>query len=687
METNKPLSLTLRPLEDADVTTWELPEGAIGRLGQGALLGVEYSSNGAYLAVATKIGFWIYDTSTLTPLALWGTERGMFNVATFSHDIRWIATGDQDGIVKVWDTQNGQCLTKIDWGSTRNFNSLLHLHFSSDEQYLATSGFGHSAVYTWRTNTDLPIMSCTIEDAERKDYLRGYYDDRCFPVSFSPVDNQLAYVTAIDTITLSDIDTGEEIAHLTEHAAPVHSVVFSPCGQHLATATLDNEVQVWNIHNESLVMPPITYEGDRVRLAYTSDGALRIANTHEDEVQIWDASQQERLDTFDSLGTTTTAACFSVDATQFAIANTRGNLQLWKAEKSSTVALFPQYKPSAYSVAFLQDGKTLVSSHWGTTGKVFWDVESRKTQRIFPSLTQRSSLQRTAALCPLDELLAAETGEANIKVWDIDSETLVAELTDHESHVISFNFSPTGKYLVSAGTKGELFVWDVKRWEKQYSLTPAENAENEDIGQVEWRMGDKRVAFHPDGKQVAAISYNDKARIWDVESGKHLATLPLPENLDAPPLYRGEPTGTRDAENPMHQRNRNPVLDAIAFSPCGTVVACGREDEVILWNANTSQICMVIRLPNTGRRPFALAFSPYGRYLAVGSWWCRTDRVPIQLWEVPTGEHIHTFWGHASDVQDLAFSPDGALLASGSFDGSILLWDVKPFLSREEVAK
>ena len=669
MENRQPLTFALRPVEDTDVTTWELPEGAIGRLGQGVLLGVEYSRDGAYLAVATEIGFWIYDTARMAPRALWGTERGMFNVATFSHNMRWIATGDQDGIVKIWDTQNGQCITKIDWGSTRNFNSLLHLYFSLDGQYLATSGFGHSAVYKWGTNIDTPIMSCTIEDAEKKDYRRGYYGDSCFPVSFSPVGNQFAYATAIDTITISDVDTREQIAHFTGHAAPVHSVVFSPCGQYLATVTLDNEVRVWGIHNESLVMPPTTYEGDRIRLAYAPDGTLRIANIHEDKVEIWDASQQEKLDTFDSRGTTTTAARFSTDGMQFAIANTRCNLQLWKAGSPSTIALFPEYKPSAYSVVFSQDSKTLVSSHWGTTGKIFWDVANRKTQRIFPSPTERSSLRRTVALSPRNELLAAETGDANIKIWNIDSEILVAELTEHERHVISFNFSPTGKYLVSAGTEGELFVWDVERWEKQHSLTPDEN---EGVGQVRWRMGDKRVAFHPDGEQVVAISYNDKARIWDVESGKHLATLPLPESLDVPPLYRGKPQGTKEAGNP--------ILDAIAFSPCGILIACGRENEVILWDANTSQIRMVIRLPDTSRRPFALAFSPDGDYLAVGSWWCGTDSVPIQLWEVATGENIHTFWGHASDVQDVAFSPDGTLLASGSFDGTVLLWDVKSFI-------
>ena len=54
----------------------------------------------------------------------------------------------------------------------------------------------------------------------------------------------------------------------------------------------------------------------------------------------------------------------------------------------------------------------------------------------------------------------------------------------------------------------------------------------------------------------------------------------------------------------------------------------------------------------------------------------------IRLWEVATGENIATFWGHATDIQSLAFSPDGALLASGSYDGTILLWDMAPFFNQ-----
>ena len=55
------------------------------------------------------------------------------------------------------------------------------------------------------------------------------------------------------------------------------------------------------------------------------------------------------------------------------------------------------------------------------------------------------------------------------------------------------------------------------------------------------------------------------------------------------------------------------------------------------------------------------------------------EKMAIRLWEVASGENIATFWGHPTDIQSLAFSPDGTLLASGSFDCTTLLWDVKSF--------
>jgi hypothetical protein len=67
----------------------------------------------------------------------------------------------------------------------------------------------------------------------------------------------------------------------------------------------------------------------------------------------------------------------------------------------------------------------------------------------------------------------------------------------------------------------------------------------------------------------------------------------------------------------------------------------------------------------------SVAFSPDGRLLASGS----ADKT-IKLWEVASGSLVRTLSGHTNYVKSVAFSPDGRLLASGSADKTIKLWEV-----------
>ena len=679
MENKTTSTPVLRPIDDTDVTTWELPDGAIARFGQGIRHDVEFSPDSRYLSVATKIGFWLYDVETLKPRALWGTERGMLNVATFSHDSRWIATGDQDGILKVWDTQNGQCVTKTDWGGKERRNVIFHAHFSPDDQYLAASCFGHSAVYAWHTEPNTPIRDFKLEKPNRRDYSKeGVAYDRYFPIAFSPNSNLFAYVSSPETVTISNINTGEDIACLTGHTDPLHTLLFSPCGQYLASASRGATVQMWDIQSESLIMFPKSYEGNRVRIAYTLDETLRVADIYDDKVVIWDASQQKKLDTFNTVSTTAGKARFSNDGTKFAICCWNYKVQIWQEDDSTTRSFFSGYGSVPYSVAFLQDNKTLIGGYWGSTGKIFWDISRWEVQRILPPADKRGHTRKRMTLSTDEQLLVFDIGDHDIQVWHIESETLVAELTAHKSLIFSLRFSPTGEHLASAGWRDEFYIWDVAHWKKQHTL----------LGHT---MPVLATAFHPDGKQIVSSSTDGTVLLWNVETGEQISSLPLPDTLDDISLYKGEPEEiARVIKGGNLRRQDFPMIRSIVFSPCGNWIAGGLgtgnsrvpTNEIRLWDTETLETRMIFLQPKGYIRPWALTFSPCGKYLASGAWWkWGLDNVPIHLWEMSTGELIHTFRGHASDVQDLAFSPDGKYLASGSFDGTILLWDMNPFMN------
>src|SRR5204863_134405 len=66
----------------------------------------------------------------------------------------------------------------------------------------------------------------------------------------------------------------------------------------------------------------------------------------------------------------------------------------------------------------------------------------------------------------------------------------------------------------------------------------------------------------------------------------------------------------------------------------------------------------------------SVAFSPDGAVVASGS----RDNT-VRLWEVRTGREVRTLAGHSDAVLSVAFSPDETLLASGSEDNTVRLWD------------
>ena len=167
----------------------------------------------------------------------------------------------------------------------------------------------------------------------------------------------------------------------------------------------------------------------------------------------------------------------------------------------------------------------------------------------------------------------------------------------------------------------------------------------------------KSVAFSPDGSTlVIALKgwytrWGDESevQVWDTRTGEFLYYL----------------AGHWSAENLVRDIY-------VAFSPDGdTLASVGSNDSMVrLWNARTGEL---LGRPETfASTVSSIAFSPDGRTLV----WNEGSR--IRSWEVRTGVLRYSgIGGHSGIVNSVAFSPGEGTLASGSWDGSIGLWDVR----------
>lgn len=243
------------------------------------------------------------------------------------------------------------------------------------------------------------------------------------------------------------------------------------------------------------------------------------------------------------------------------------------------------------------------------------------------------------AISPDDYTLASASDDKIIKLWDLNTQKVLATLSGHSQAVKSVAFSPDGKILATAGDDKTIKLWQVETLQEICTL----------LGHLQ---AVKSVAFSPDGQILASGSWDKTIKLWDVNTGTEICTL----------------TG--------HQLKVN----SVAFSPQGQLLASASYDRTIrLWQIpkrgegtliqNRPCYSLLSTLSGHAWAVLTVAFSPDGQILATGS-----DDNTIKLWEVNTGQLICTLVGHSWSVVAVAFTADGETLLSASCDKTVKLW-------------
>ena len=305
---------------------------------------------------------------------------------------------------------------------------------------------------------------------------------------------------------------------LADFEAPVRSVVYSPDGRWMASASADGTVHLWSNKGSASTMKRLDGHRARVRsLAFSPDGRQLVSGSDDHTVRLWQNLDEEKPD-----GETLVlhqggvwAVAFAPDGARLASAGADHTVVIrGLGAEADSVGLDVGAGVRIRTLAFSPDGAVLAFG--GEDGTVrLWRWKEPGSQPLAWNAGQ--GILHTLAFSPDGGLLASGGDSLLVRMWRMNRPDLLPDLTrtlrGHEGPVHAVAFSPDGTTFASGSADHSVQVWNVERLDINPILL-------QDHAAWVWSL-----AFSPDGTRLASAGADRTVRLWNIKPDRLAAQI------------------------------------------------------------------------------------------------------------------------------------------------------------------
>jgi WD40 repeat protein/serine/threonine protein kinase len=595
-------------------------------------------------------------------VALEGHAAGV-RALRYSADGKLLLSGGYDNTVRIWDVASRKPL-KILRGHAGRVQACA---FGPDHSWALSGSHDHLAkIWSLAGYEEARVFQGRVLQGHR---------DAILGAAFSPDGRQIVSASRDRSARLWNSQTGKEIRQFKEgHEFLATKAAFFPDGKRLLSAAVDNTTRIWEVATGTQLLT-LEGTGPAAAVALARDGRWLLTGSDDRTAKLWDATTGQLVRKLEGHRSEVTTVAISPDERWLFTGDARGRCRLWEAETGTLKWAAEGHSRSITAACFLPDnGALLTASIDNTVGQ--WDVATGRER--LPWILKHPDSVVAMALAPDGRRVLTACADKVVRLWDVPSGQQLGVLPAGDEMTNAVAFAPDGRRVVTTSVSGQVRLWDGEPL-REIRAGAAQGpwlSPNPNLSQA-WS-----AVFSPDGAQVLTVGGNE-ACLWDVKTAQpgmrfspHSSVAAAKFSPDGRRIVTGSWDNTArvwDVETGLAQLRlegaHTQAINDAAFSPDGAQIVTASDDKTAcLWDAARGRVRHTLR--GHEQRVSSAVFSADGRRVLTTS----NDKT-ARIWDAQTGRELHTLRGHQQGVLHGAFSANGTRVITGGEDNRAKLWD------------